>query len=69
MSGIFRSNSKVVPVFGGTVEDPRSQQFLVDCLDVLETCGTSHCTLLSLGPNNFNTKLLSIAYFLFVILN
>lgn len=38
MSGIFRSGSKVAPVFGGTIEDPRGQQFLVDCLDVLETC-------------------------------
>ena len=40
MSGIFRSGSKVAPVFGGTIEDLRGQQFLVDCLDVLETCGS-----------------------------
>jgi hypothetical protein len=47
MSGIFRSGSKVAPVFGGTIEDLRGQQFLVDCLDVLETCGNP------LPPNNY----------------
>jgi hypothetical protein len=40
MSGIFRSGSKLAPVFGGTIEEPRGQQFLVDCLDILETHGT-----------------------------